>query len=166
MALPIIPNVALGRIVEFCQLAKDQPSGFASARLRWILLKSAGLEPDTTLRDYDTVAAILAAANDESGFGAYARLTVAPANISIPDPDTPDQASVDITVDPSWNPVAPQEQVGAIILAFNPDGADTLLTPLFIDAVGVLSGTGGVSTPLTYQIASGPPAGFVLVNQA
>lgn len=66
-------NVALGREVEYYQRVDgNDPS---TAVLVGMVLRAALLEADTTLKDYDTFAAILAAANDEATNSGYARKT-------------------------------------------------------------------------------------------
>ncbi len=161
MALPVIPNIALGRYEEYCQLAKDKPTGFANAGLVWILLANAGLEADTVLRDYASVSTLLAAANDEATFtlaSGTLRKAVVAADITLTVDNSGDTAKVDITTDPTWLPTSAQA-IGAIILAFDPDttgGTDADLIPLFIDSMGpTTTGTGGAATPFTYQVASG-----------
>lgn len=152
MALPIITNQALGFVSGWMYGAKNQPN-WSSARLRWILLKSSGLEADTVLRDYDDLTALLASTNDECTFTGYSRLTVATTDISITVQDTPDNVKLDITTDPFWDPTS-AEAIGAIVLGWNPDGADTSIIPVFIDTIGITTGTGGASSRVTYQISS------------
>ncbi len=50
-----------------------------------VLLKSSGLEPDSTLMDYDTLAAILAASNDECDFTNYARKSITSVTRTVDD---------------------------------------------------------------------------------
>lgn len=150
MALPIIPNIALGKTAEYCQLAKDQPTGFASAGLKWVLLVSSGLESSATLAGYALLSTLLAASNNEASFTGYSRLTVTAGDITIGS-TTP--RTVDITTDPSWDPTT-VEAIGAIVLVFCPDtgGADSTFIPLMIDDAADSTVDG---TPFTYQIASG-----------
>lgn len=60
-------TVSLGKLRYYSELPAADDS------LIYVLLKSSGLEGDNTLRDYDTLAAILAASNDEADFTGYSR---------------------------------------------------------------------------------------------
>lgn len=169
MALPVIPNIALGKVVEYCQLAKDKPTGFANAGLSWRLL--TGTIDGTVegqIRDADTFAAIVALAVDEATFTGYTAggFVTAAADITVGTPDdSANTNSVDVVTNPTWNPTSAQNLTG-IVLCFDPDtttGTDSTVIPLFVDAMVVTTGTGGAATPLTYQIASG---GFVVCSQA
>lgn len=73
----IVFNIALGAAAE---LARDDATKFGI-----LLLKVA--EADGTLRDYDTVAAILAGSNTEADFTNYARKTGLTATLTINDTD-------------------------------------------------------------------------------
>ena len=64
-------NVALGREVEFHNRVDNNDP--ANAALILVVLASAGLEIDGVLQDYDTLAAILAASNDEVTNSGYSR---------------------------------------------------------------------------------------------
>jgi len=160
MALPIIPNIALERDAEYCQLAHDKPTGFANAGLVWVLLKASGLEADTVLRDYANLDALLKRGGGsqvaEASFTGYSRLAVTNTNISITVDNVNDKVLIDITVDPSWDPTT-VEDIGAIALCFDPDttgGTDADIIPLFVDACVETTGTGGAATPLTYVVAT------------
>jgi hypothetical protein len=63
-------TVAVGKLRYYSELPAADDS------LIYVLLKSAGLEADSTLRDYDTLAALLAASNDEADFTGYTRTTL------------------------------------------------------------------------------------------
>lgn len=63
-------TVAAGKLRYYSELPAADDS------LIYVLLKSTGLEGDSTLRDYDTLALLLAAANDEADAAGYARTTV------------------------------------------------------------------------------------------
>lgn len=143
MALPIIPNIAKGRFVELCKL------GAANDALIAIPLESSGLEADSTLIDYDDVAALLAAANNEQTTMGRKTLT----GVTVTVDDTNNRHGVDCD-DVTW-PAATGNAVGAILFAYDYDttsGTDSTLIPVFIDAFVV---TPSGST-ITYQVnASG-----------
>lgn len=59
-------NAAKGRLAHFVSLPA------ASDALVVVLLKAAGLEPDDALNNHTSLAAVLAASNDEADFTTYA----------------------------------------------------------------------------------------------
>ena len=71
-------NVAKGRTRTLSELTGNQG-------LVWVLLQSTGLEADSVLEDYDTLAALLAASNTEATFTNYARTPVASPSGSVDD---------------------------------------------------------------------------------
>lgn len=97
-----------------------------------VLLVAAGLEADGALRDHDTLAAILAATNDEATFAGYARQTVTGITVTV------DDAGDTVTVDfdtVSWSPTSGQS-LGKVVFAYDPDttgGTDADLIPLWAD---------------------------------
>src|SRR5512145_2863862 len=67
-------NVSLGREVElYNRVNSNDP---AASAIRVMVLATAGLEPDATLKDYDSFAAILAGATNEPTNTNYARQTL------------------------------------------------------------------------------------------
>ena len=82
-------NVAKGSAGEF---ARDDATKFGI-----LLLKVA--ESDATLKDYDTVAAILAGSNTEADFTNYARKTALTATRTVD--DTNDRVDLDLA-DQTW----------------------------------------------------------------
>ena len=123
-------NVAKGRIVELFLRA---PNG------QVVLLEAA--QPDNTLRDYDTLAALLAGGNIELAHASYARKTGVSGTVIVD--DALDQGRVDLApqtwVALSGNPIVKglvcyQEVVSGIViplvafdLAVTPDGTDFTL---------------------------------------
>lgn len=66
---------AKGRFIHWATLPE------ASDFIEVVLLKSAGLQADSTLQDYQTLSALLAATNDEADFTNYIRKVAAGVNI-------------------------------------------------------------------------------------
>lgn len=119
-------NVALGRVREYSALAA------ANDALIIVLLKSAGLEVDATLRDHDTLSALLAAANDECDATNYARKSVTTATITVD--DTNNWVDIDIA-DQTWTNFggATNNTIGKLLVCYDPDtttGTDTTIVPL------------------------------------
>lgn len=67
-------NIAKGRTQEFHRRVDNNDP--TNAALIVVVLALAGLEADSVLKDYDTLAAILAASNNEPGNSGYARKTL------------------------------------------------------------------------------------------
>lgn len=138
-------NIAKGRVAELANLSAANDAFVA------VLLKSAGLEADAVLEDYDTLAAILAASNDEADFAGYARQTLTGVTVTVN--DTNNRVDVDCD-DPQWSPTAAQT-LGKVLICYDPDtttGTDGSIVPLIGDDFSVsVPSTGTV----TYQVASG-----------
>lgn len=70
--MSIVATVAKGRVAELMERVNANDP--ADAALVVAALKASGLEPDSTLENYDTFADVLAAANDEATNAGYARI--------------------------------------------------------------------------------------------
>lgn len=140
----IVFNIAKGKVARYAMLPETNDA------IIWVVLKSSGLEADSVLRDYDDLAAILGAANDEAGFTGYARVTATGVTVTVD--DTNDRVDVD-AADPSWSPTT-SEAEGAILAVYDPDttaGTDSSIIPLTKDDFVVTTPTSG---SVTYQVAS------------
>lgn len=132
-------NVAKAKIGYYA----DQV-GVGNAAFVVLLLKLSGLEGDTTIADHDTVAALLAAANDECDFTNYARKTITSVTPTVNDTDNRFELDA---ADFSWASAggATNNTIGALVIAFDADttaGTDTNLIPLMkFDATGTTDGT-------------------------
>lgn len=118
-----------------------------------VLVKAAGLVGDSTLIDYDDLAAILAGATDEADFTGYARKIIT-TGITITVDDTNDRVDVDIA-DQVWDPAggAANNSLGKALVCYDPDttgGTDSSIIPLSChDCVTTTDGT-----RLTVEIAA------------
>lgn len=128
-------NVAKGRVRTYAQLAS------ASDGLVVVLLKSSGLEADDALKDHDTLAALLAASNDECDFTGYARKALAGITDVVTDSTNRwDSDANDLTwAAPAGNAAsaagsgAGNNITGKLVICYDPDtgtGSDTELVPL------------------------------------
>ena len=125
-------NIAKGRAGEFYnRVDTNDPTNSA---LIIVALKSSGIESDATLKDYDTLADLLAAANDEATNTGYARKTLTDSDLSaIAVDDTNDRFDYDIP-DQTWSSV--QTTGGAwakLLVCYDPDttgGTDSTIIPL------------------------------------
>lgn len=127
-------NIAKGRVAElYNRVDQGDPS---TARLTIVAIDANG-ETDATLKDFDTLSALLAGTANEPTNTNYARKTIAAADIAAMTPDdTNDWMPLDITADPTWTAVAATGGAGPwtwtdLVICYNPTaGADTTLVPL------------------------------------
>lgn len=124
-------NVTLGREVElFNRVKLNDPANSAFIMLA---IAVTGLEADATLREYDTVAAILAASNNEVTNGSYARKTLTDADLTAYTVDDTNNLILLTLPVQTFATVASGDSWGKIIVAFDPDttaGTDTTLVPV------------------------------------
>jgi hypothetical protein len=144
----IVFNVAKGRVGELAAL------GAANDALVLVLLKQSGIETDAVLRDYDTLSAVLAAANDEADFTGYGRRTLASTTVTVD--DTNDRVDVDSADPAAWtNTGGASQQTGAAIICYDNDttgGTDANLIPL-VKLDYLLTFDVGVPTTLIFNAA-------------
>jgi hypothetical protein len=131
-------NIAKGRIAYYASLPA------ASDALIVVLLKSAGLEADDTLNNYDDLATLLAAANDECDFTNYARKTA--ANVTVTVDDTNNRVDIDFDDLVYTNAGgATNNSVGKLLVCYDGDtgaGGDANIVPLsYHDMVFTTDGT-------------------------
>jgi hypothetical protein len=121
-----VQNIALGKIKYYAELPA------ANDALILVFLKLTGLEADGTLRDYDTLGAMLAAANDECDFTGYSRKTIAGVSPTVD--DGTNTMNVDGTDPTSYTNSGGAAQVaGACFVCYDPDttgGTDADIIPL------------------------------------
>jgi len=128
----VIANIAKGRINEFARRVNGNDP--ATSVFKIVLLRDTGLEAIATLQDYDDLAALLAAANDEITVASYARGVLTDASIA--DPTVDDGANTqnfDIA-DFDFAALEAGQSVGAAVLVYMPDtaGADSTAIPCHI----------------------------------
>jgi hypothetical protein len=121
-----VQNIALGKIKYYAELPN------AADALLLVFLKATGLEADATLRDYDTLAAMLAASNDECDFPGYSRLVIANVTASVDDATNTMNANGD---DPAslTNTGGAAQIAGACFVCYDPatgTGTDADIIPL------------------------------------
>jgi hypothetical protein len=117
----IVFNIAKGRIAHYASLPATNDAIIV------VPVEATGLEADSALRDYDTLALLLAGAtNEQTTIG---RKTA--ANVTVTVDDTNDRVNIDcdplVWTTPSGN------QIGALIFCYDPDttgGTDADLVPL------------------------------------
>lgn len=119
-------NQVKGRVRFYLELPAANDS------LSLVLLKAAGLEVDDTLNNYDDLAALLAAANDECDFTSYARKLVVPTAATIDDANN--RVDVDAPDVTSYtNTGGAAQAAGKALLVYDPDtttGTDSTVVPI------------------------------------
>lgn len=118
-------NIAKGKVGYYATLPA------ANDALIVVLLKSTGLEADDTLNNYDDLAALLAATNDEADFTNYSRKTLASVAGTVD--DTNNRLDVD-AADFSYTNAggATNNTVGKAIICYDADttaGTDANIIP-------------------------------------
>lgn len=114
-------NIALGKAGYYASLPA------ANDALIIVPIETTGIEADSTLRDYDDLAALLAAANNEQT--TLGRKTVTSTTPTVD--DTNNRLDVDIA-DQVWT-VTAGNPISAVIVCYDPDtttGTDSSIIPL------------------------------------
>lgn len=126
-------NIAKGRVVEYYNRVKSNDP--AAGALVIVALQATGLESHATLKDYDALDAILAAANNEATNSGYARKVLTDSDLAaLPAPDdTNDRYDVDLP-DQTWSAVAAAGGAwGMLLVCYDADtggGTDANIVPL------------------------------------
>jgi hypothetical protein len=117
----LVFNTALGRVASLATLPATNDALIA------VPLEATGLVSDSTMRDYDDLASLLAgASNEQTTMG---RKTLASVTVTVD--DTNDRVAVDCA-DITWT-AASGSAVGAVVICYDPDtttGTDAELIPL------------------------------------
>lgn len=151
----IIPNIAAGRINEYIRRVDgNDPTNAALV----VILFEVG-DSIANLRDFDTVAAIIAGAATESAFTNYTRVVLDDTDVVAPTVDDTGNAQTWELADQlpliASAGGATDQDIDMIVLAYDPDttgGTDSDLVPLHItldDAAAALQTTNGSDLDLT-----------------
>ena len=151
----IIPNIAAGRINEYIRRVDgNDPTNSALV----VILFEVG-DSVANLRDFDTVAAIIAGAATESAFTNYTRVVLDDTAVVAPTVDDTGNAQTWELADQlpliASAGGATDQDIDMIVLAYDPDttgGTDSDLVPLHItldDAAAALQTTNGSDLDLT-----------------
>lgn len=129
----IVFNIALSRVGElYSRVDTNDP---ANSALIVLLLAATGIESDATLKDVDTVTALVAGTTNEATNTGYARKVLTDADlVAFAPDDTNDRVDLDIP-DQTWTAVA-NDGTGAVsdlVIAYDNDttaGTDTNIVPM------------------------------------
>jgi len=153
-------NVALGREVEFYnRIDTNDPANSAFIVL---VLRAANLESDAILKDYDTVAALLAGATDEATNSGYARKTLTDADLSAYTVDDTNDRIQLLIPTLTFTTIGAGDVWSKLVIAYDNDttsGTDTNLIPV---TAHDLRYAGTPVVPNGTNIVVGNPNGFVI----
>lgn len=124
-------NIAKGRVVElFRRVQAQDPS---TSRLILVVLKTTSLQSDAILKDYDTLAQILAGGSLEATNTGYSRKVLQNSDLTFPAPDdTNDRMDIDLP-DQTWSAVQSSGGAWSVLLvcyAPTSGSADSAIIPL------------------------------------
>lgn len=122
-------NVALGRAHEFARRVEDNDP--TNAALIVVVIDANGVS-DATLKDVDTLAAVLATAADEVTNTNYARKTLANGSLTITIDDSNDRVDIDFA-DQTWTSVAAGDSWEDLLVCYDSDttgGTDSNIIPI------------------------------------
>lgn len=139
-------NIAKGKAAYYATLPATNDA------LVVVLCKSTGVESDATLKDYDTLSALLAGTTDEADFTNYGRKTITSVTVTVD--DTNDRTDVDIA-DQTWTSAGggTNNTLAKLLVCYDPDtttGTDADLIPLTAHDFAVTTD----GSDLTAQIAT------------
>ena len=125
-------NIAKGRVVEYYNRVKSNDP--ANSAFIVVILATSGLESDATLRDFDTLAAVVAGTTNEVTNSGYSRKTLTDADLAaLPAPDdTNDRFDIDLP-DQTFTAVAAGDGWSKLLICYDPDttaGTDANIIPL------------------------------------
>jgi hypothetical protein len=115
-------NIAKGEVKNYCKLAA------ANDALIVVLVETAGIEADATLKDYDDLAALIAGTSNEQTNQARKAIS---ASVTITVDDTNDRVDIDVP-DQVYTALA-GNQISAVLFCYDGDttaGTDAAITPL------------------------------------
>ena len=124
-------NISKGRVAElYNRVDLNDP---ANSALIILVLATAGIEADATLRDVDTVSALVAGTTNEVTNSGYGRKTLTDADIVAFAPDDAnDRVDLDIP-DQTWTAVAAGDGFNDFVVSYDSDttgGTDANIVPL------------------------------------
>jgi hypothetical protein len=122
-------NQALGRTVELATRVNNNDP--ANSALIVVVINAGGVS-DATLKDLDTLTAVLGTAADEVTNTNYARKTLADGSITVTVDDTNDRTDVDFA-DQTWTSVAAGTAWTDFLICYDSDttaGTDANIVPL------------------------------------
>ena len=155
-------NIAKGRAHEMHRIVNDNV--LANSALIAVVLAEAGLESDDVLRDYDTLAAVLAAANNEPGQAAYNRKTWTDADIVAATIDDTNNLVRLLHPTASWTTPAAGDNWAKFLICMDYDttaGSDSDIVPIVAQDMKI---AGQIIIPAGTNITWSNPNGYYVVS--
>ena len=156
-------NVSLGRGHEF--VSRIRANDPANSALKIVALAYTGLESDGVLKDFDTLAAVLAGTTNEVTNGSYARKTLTDADLSAPTiDDTNDVVTLDSFADQVFATIASGDSWAKMLVCMDFDttsGGDSDIIPITAHDLLI---DGGPVIPNGQNITWSLPTGFLVCS--
>lgn len=153
-------NVALGREVELHNRVND--SDPTNAVFVIVVLAASGLEVDATLKDYDTLSALLASTNNEVTNTGYSRIVITDAGISAYTVNDTDDLIMLPLADQTFATISAGDSWRKALICYDSDstgGTDANIIP--VKAFDVIDPeTGSAVIPTGDDIIFGFPNGY------
>jgi hypothetical protein len=125
-------NVALGRVVDLAHRVNNNDP--ATSAFVVLVLATAGLESDATLKDKTTVADLVSGTTNEVTNAGYGRKTLDnTAGVTVTVDNANDRVDVDMP-DQTWPGVVAGDGWSKVVVSYDPDttsGTDATLVPMF-----------------------------------
>jgi hypothetical protein len=114
-------NISKGRVAElYNRVDSDDPS---ASTLVVVVLATSGLEADSVLRDFNTLAEVVAGTTNEVTNTNYARKVLTQADLASMAPDdTNDRMDLDIP-DQTWTAVAAGDGWSKLLICYDPSSS-------------------------------------------
>lgn len=155
-------NVGLGREVElYNRVDSNDP---ANSALILVVLRTANIESDALLKDYNDLSSLLAGASDEATNSGYARKTLTDADLSAYTiDDTNDRVVLQLPTQ-TWTSVVAGDSWSKLLVCYDNDtttGTDANIIPI---TAHDLRYAGAPVVPNGTNIVLSAPNGFVLCD--
>lgn len=122
-------NISLGREVEYYQRVDGNDP--AAAVLVGMVLRAANIEADTTLKDYDTFAAILAGASDEATNSGYSRKTWTDSDlVAFTVDDANDRTQLFLPTPITFATIGSGDTWAKLVVGYDAAGTGTTIIPI------------------------------------
>ena len=153
-------NTSRGRAHEQYRIVNDNV--LTNSALILVVLAASGLETDDVLRDYDDLAAILAASNNEPGQAQYARKTLTDTELAAATIDDTNNLVRLTYPDQTWTSVVAGDSWAKLLTCIDYDtttGTDANIVPITAQDMLV---NGAYIVPAGTNIQWSVPNGFYL----
>ena len=123
-------NIAKGRVAEFYN--RVDTSDPTNSVLVVVVLATTGIDPDATMIDLDTLAAVLGGSNEVTNVG-YARIVYDDTDLTPISPDDTNDEMMVAVPDLAFGAISAGDQWKKVLICYDPDstgGSDADIIPL------------------------------------